>query len=134
MQLGEEEPVVGTFDNGKIRGFGKTVNIRGVTADSPDNFHGCLADVRIGRQAVNPVSYAEPLVLRTVGLASCEHIQCNESDCESYNNCDSADGKCRKGALSSNLRSTTGPCHPNPCQGGGRCLRGHRDIFLLYWR
>jgi hypothetical protein len=93
MQLWEEEPVVGTFENGKIMGFGQTVNIGGVTADSPDNFKGCLSDVRIGRHPVNLASHAEPLVLRTVGLARCEHIQYSETACESGDNCDSMDGK-----------------------------------------
>ena len=43
MQLREEEPVVGRFENVKIRGFGQTVNIGGVLANSPDNFLGCLS-------------------------------------------------------------------------------------------
>ena len=81
-----------------------------------------MSDVHLGHKPISLVSRGEPLLRKTVGVVACEDISCVE--CE---NC--------HGDTGSNIMSTKceqynpDPCHPNPCQGGGQCVRGHKDSF-----
>ena len=127
MQVEGEEPIVATFKQGKIAGLGGSVYIGGVTAESSENFRGCLADLTVGHHPVSLVSPVEPALREAVGIVDCENLPCSDSLCGPSEDCYS-DGDKGEG-VSAKCEHTPDLCHPNPCQGGGQCVRQGRDTF-----
>ena len=72
MQLDQEDPVLGTFEKGKISGLGARVNIGGKTPESDDSYNGCVSGLRIGQHSVTFDRTRGTLVLESKGLTSCE--------------------------------------------------------------